>query len=101
MKARAATIVAFLSVVMGLQGEMFCGVAELSPQAQDSATASGIARKIGAIKTINGSTVTLTPDSGSDVTVTIQPNARMLRITPGAKDLKDATPVQLKDLQVG
>ena len=33
--------------------------------------------------------------------VTVQPNARILRITPGAKDLKNATPLQLQDLQVG
>lgn len=70
-------------------------------QAQTATAASDIARRIGAIKAINGNTVTLTPDTGADVTVTVAPNARMLRIAPGAKDLKDATPVQLQDLQVG
>jgi len=70
-------------------------------QAQDAAGQAAIARRIGAIKSINGNALTLTPDSGSDVAVTIQPNARMLKIAPGAKDLKDATPVQLQDLQLG
>ena len=60
-----------------------------------------LARRIGAIKTIQGNALTLTADSGADVAVTVQPNARILRIAPGAKDLKDATPVQLQDLQVG
>ena len=50
------------------------------------------ARRIGAIKSINGNTITLTPDSGPEVAVTVQPNARILRIAPGAKDLKNATP---------
>lgn len=70
-------------------------------QAQDAAGQAAIARRIGAIKSINGNALTLTPDSGSDVAVTIQPNARMLKIAPGAKDLKDAKPVQLQDLQLG
>jgi uncharacterized protein DUF5666 len=60
-----------------------------------------VARRIGAIKAINGSAFTLTPDSGPDVAVTVQPNARLLRIAPGEKDLKNAAPVQLQDLQVG
>ena len=62
---------------------------------------SALARRIGAIKAINGNAITLTPDSGPDVAVTVQPNARLLRIAPGEKDLKNAAPVQLQDLQVG
>jgi Domain of unknown function (DUF5666) len=60
-----------------------------------------VARRIGAIKAITGNAITLTPDSGPDIVVTVQPNARILRIAPGEKDLKNATPVQLADLQVG
>lgn len=62
---------------------------------------SATTRRIGAITAINGSTITLKPDSGSDVTVTVQPNTRVLRIAPGEKDLKNATPIALPDLQVG
>ncbi|MGZ6464990.1 MAG: hypothetical protein ACXWSC_18850, partial [Bdellovibrionota bacterium] len=61
-------------------------------QAQE-ASAATLARRIGAIKNIGDNALTLTPDSGPDVSVTVQPNARILRIAPGAKDLKDATPV--------
>jgi hypothetical protein len=60
-----------------------------------------VARRIGAIKAITGNAITLTPDSGPDLAVTVQPNARILRIAPGEKDLKNATLVQLSDLQVG
>ncbi len=60
-----------------------------------------VARRIGAIKAINGNVITLAPDSGPDVAVTVQPNARILRIAPGEKDLKNAAAVQLQDLQVG
>ncbi|MGZ7057187.1 MAG: DUF5666 domain-containing protein [Candidatus Angelobacter sp.] len=69
-------------------------------QAQE-ASAATLARRIGAIKNIGDNALTLTPDSGPDVSVTVQPNARILRIAPGAKDLKDATPVAFQDLQVG
>ena len=60
-----------------------------------------IAKRIGTIKTINGNALTLAPTSGSDVSVTVQPTARILRLAPGEKDLKNATPLQVQDLQVG
>ena len=62
---------------------------------------SAVSRRIGAIKAINGTAITLTPDSGPDVSVTVQATTRIVRIAPGEKDLKNATPIQLQDLQVG
>jgi hypothetical protein len=93
-RAVIATIVFFASTT----GAVY------SAYAQSTAQTSGqpaIARKLGAIKTINGNMITLTPDSGPDVSVTVQPNARILSIAPGEKDLKNATPIQLQALQVG
>ena len=69
-------------------------------QAQVAGQAA-VARRIGAIKTISGNAITLAPDSGPEVSVTVQPNARILRIAPGEKDLKNATPILLQELQVG
>src|SRR5436309_2289069 len=66
-------------------------------QAQQPAAISS--RRIGAIKAINGTAITLTPDSGADISVTVQPATRIVRIAPGEKDLKNATPIQLQDLQ--
>jgi hypothetical protein len=71
------------------------------PQAQQAAGTSTATRRIGAIKAINGAVVTLTPDSGPDINITVQATTRILRIAPGEKDLKNATPIQLQDLQVG
>lgn len=74
----------------------------ISPAAQaQQASPPEIARRIGAIKAISGNTLTLSQDSGPDITATVAPNARILRIAPGAKDLKDAAAIQLQDLQVG
>jgi Domain of unknown function (DUF5666) len=78
------------------------GTSTLSPSGSEArAQATTIAKSIGKIKTINGSTITLSPTSGSDIAVSVQPNARILRLMPGDKDLKNATPLQLQDLQVG
>jgi Domain of unknown function (DUF5666) len=64
-------------------------------------TQSSIARVIGTIKAINGSTLTVAPASGPEITAVVQPNARILKLEPGEKDVKTATPIQLTDLQVG
>ena len=72
----------------------------MNPQAQEAAP-SAMAKRIGAIKAIEGSTLTLTPDSGSDVNVTVSAATRIVRIAPGEKSLKNATPIQMSDLQVG
>jgi hypothetical protein len=75
--------------------------AAASGQQTQPAAAGAANRRVGAVKAINGMAITLTPDSGPDVNITVQPNARILRIAPGEKDLKSATPIQLQDLQVG
>jgi hypothetical protein len=101
-----AAIGAFLSsvigsTVLGLSAASFSpACASALSHAQDAAQPA-IARRLGAIKAINGSTITLTPDSGPEIAVTVQPNARLLRIAPGEKDVKNAASIQLSDLQVG
>jgi hypothetical protein len=70
-------------------------------QAQGTPAPGAVARRIGAIKAINADVITLTPDSGPDVAITVQPTTRIVRIPPGEKNLQNATPVQLQDLQVG
>jgi hypothetical protein len=74
--------------------------AQSTPSAQQPPSATGN-RRIGAIKAMNGTAITLTPDSGPDVNVTVQPTTRIVRIAPGEKDLKNATPIQWQDLQIG
>lgn len=69
--------------------------------AQAQAAPAGATRRIGAIKAISGTSITLTPDSGPELGVAVQPTTRLLKISPGETTLKNATPVQLQDLQVG
>jgi hypothetical protein len=71
-----------------------------SPPAQGAQQAA-TARPVGTIKSISGNSITMTTDTGTDVNVVIQEGARLVRVAPGQKDLKDAVPIQLQDLQVG
>jgi hypothetical protein len=70
-------------------------------QMQGDAGQSAVTRRIGAIKAIHNNVITLAPDSGAEITVTVKATARILRVAPGEKNLKNATPAQLQDLQVG
>ena len=58
-------------------------------------------RAVGAIKAITDNGIVLASDSGDEVQVTLQDSIRILRVAPGEKDLKNATPLQKQDLQVG
>lgn len=71
--------------------------------AQDATAApqAAAARSLGTVKSISGKTLTLSNDSGTDVIVVVQDGARLLRVEPGEKDLKNAVPLQLKDVQPG
>jgi len=69
-------------------------------QAQQG-NAAAAARSVGTVKSINGQTLVLKPDSGPDVNVSLSDGTRILRLAPGQTDLKSATPLAISDLQVG
>jgi hypothetical protein len=98
---RTAVATAVLSVII-VSGPRFqlAGFASATGAAQDAGQPA-VAKRIGVIKSINGTAVILTPDTGPEVAVTVQPNARLLRVAPGEKDLKNATSIPLQELQVG
>ena len=73
-------------------------------QNQGTATAPAPKSKVkavGTIKTIDGSAITLTPDTGAEVVITIQPSTRLFRAMPGETNFKLSVPAQLQELQVG
>src|ERR1700741_1570301 len=67
---------------------------------QAAAQAPG-AKQVGVVKSINGNALTLPTDSGTDITVQVVSNAKMVRVAPGQTDLKSAAPIQLSDLHAG
>jgi hypothetical protein len=68
---------------------------------QEPSADSAKARKVGTVKSLSGKSITIKVDSGPDVVVALQDSTRILRATPGQKDLSAATPIQPQDLQVG
>src|ERR1700730_16058501 len=70
-------------------------------QASGESGQSAATRRIGAIKSINDNVITLAPDSGAEINVTVTASTRIMRVAPGEKNLKNATAAQLQDLQVG
>jgi hypothetical protein len=56
---------------------------------------------LGTVQTLSGNTITVKSDAGATMQVTVQENARLLRIEPGQKTLAGASPFSLTDLQKG
>lgn len=66
-----------------------------------SAQAPNAARPVGTLKSISGNNIVLSTDAGGDVTLVVQEGARLLRVEPGQKDLKEAVPISLQELLPG
>jgi hypothetical protein len=56
---------------------------------------------LGTIKSIAGNLITLAPDSGAEIKISVPVDAKLLSVPPGSKDLKEATGIQFADLQPG
>ena len=94
---RLRAIVVFICVAFFAAGGL---QASSERQAQQPAP-NPAARPVGTIKSIAGKTIVLTTDAGAEVTIQVQDDAKLLRIGPGEKDLKNAVPLELQDLQPG
>src|SRR5271167_3690168 len=58
-----------------------------------------LAKAVGEIKTLSGASLTLATDDGKTQSIALPENVRVVRIAPGATDLKSATPITVEDLQ--
>jgi hypothetical protein len=74
-------------------------IAQESP-ASGSASAQ-VSKAVGTIKSIQADSITVAAESGGDITATLTPTTKILRVPPGEKDLKNATALQAQDLQPG
>lgn len=59
------------------------------------------ARAVGTVKSVTGNSIVLTLDAGGETAVLIQDTTKIVRVAPGQKDLKQATPIAAGDLQAG
>jgi len=83
-------------LVLGILSGAGFGQTQPAPVAQGTP-----AKQIGAVKAIAGNTLTLKSDAGPEFQVLVQDSTRIVRIAPGQTSLKDATTIQLSDLQIG
>src|ERR1700740_1174810 len=93
---RGAICLATVAIAVALPRAAVLGAQGAAPQA------SNVARPVGTIKSISGNNIiVLTTDAGNDVTILVQEGAKVLRVEPGQKDLKEAAPMQLQELLAG
>jgi len=90
-------------VLLGISGFLSPAGSQAAQQSSPptSAQVGNPAKPVGTIKAISGNSIQLSTDTGTEVNVTVQTSAKILRIAPGQKDLKDAAPITLQDLQSG
>ncbi|HXY09883.1 MAG TPA: DUF5666 domain-containing protein [Terriglobales bacterium] len=62
---------------------------------------ASVSKAVGTIQLISGKSLTVASDSGTTVHVMIEDSTRLLRTAPGAKDLKEATPIRLSECEPG
>ena len=90
-----------LAVIFWMASGVVAAQSGAAPASGQSANVAGIQQAIGSIKSIDDNGLTLTSDAGEEYRITISDTAKILRVAPGQKDLKTATPLQKSDLQVG
>jgi hypothetical protein len=73
----------------------------LAVTAQDAAAPAKPVTFLGTVQTLSGNNITVKNDAGTTMQVTVEDNARLLRIEPGQKTLAGASPFSLSDLQAG
>jgi len=99
--SKPAFWITVICLSFGVHGTAGSQPAQQQVGQQSSSQSPAGAHPVGAIKSISGNAITLTSDAGTDLTVQVQDATKYLRIAPGQKDLKDATPISLTDLQTG
>lgn len=90
VRALPATLVAiFVTVFLAI------------PCAAQARPDAAVSKAVGTIKIVQPGSITVAAESGADITATLAPSTKILRVPPGEKDLKNATPLQPQDLQPG
>ena len=79
---------------------LFCA-AQTQENQPKADSGNSIIRKIGTVTSVNGTAVVIKPEAEGQLTAVVQENARILRVAPGERDLKNAAPATLKELQTG
>jgi hypothetical protein len=66
-----------------------------------SPSGASVAKAVGVIKSVDADSITITSESGGQITAKLTSATKILRVPPGEKDLKNAVALQPQDLQPG
>ena len=91
-------IVTSIAVTLMLAGPSYVRAQD---KPADSSGSAQVAKAVGVIKTIQADSITVAAESGGEVTAQLTGSTKILRVPPGEKDLKNATALQVQDLQPG
>ena len=92
--------IAFSAGILLSLGVGACAVLPAQAPTQAPAVAA-IPPKLGTVKTISGTSITLATDAGAMVTITVPDTAKVQQLAVGSTDLKTAKPAQFSDVAVG
>src|SRR5260370_872697 len=98
---KQAVLISTICLSFSVRGAAFSQAAQAQAGQLPSTQTLSATRLVGTIKSISGNTIIMTTDAGADATAQVQDATKFVRIAPGQKDLKDATPIQLADVQTG
>ncbi|MFY9842650.1 MAG: DUF5666 domain-containing protein [Terriglobales bacterium] len=90
------TVVVALILILSASGPVYA-----QDKTATAAATAQVTKTVGVIKTIRPDSITITAETGGEITATLTSTTRILRVPPGEKDLKNATPLQPQDLQPG
>jgi Domain of unknown function (DUF5666) len=90
---------AIKSILCGVVFAAACSVS-MTARAQDAAAPKPVTF-LGTVQSLSGNSISVKSDAGATMQVTVEENARLLRIEPGQKTLAGASPFSLADLQTG
>jgi hypothetical protein len=85
--------------VTGTSGVAVPGI--FTSQEASATQDAAAARAVGTVKSVSGNSIVLALDAGGETTVLVQDATKIVRVAPGQKDLKQATPIAAGDLQAG
>lgn len=88
-----------LAIVAMLLADCSVVAQNAAQNANPSSTATS--KAVGEIKSLGSGSLTLASDEGKTINVSLPEGVRVVRIPPGATDLKNATAITVQDLQVG
>jgi hypothetical protein len=99
--SKQAVLITTIYLSFSARGAAFSQAAQAQAGQLPSTQNLQATRLVGTIKSISGNTIIMTTDAGADATAQVQDATKFVRIAPGQKDLKDATSIQLADVQPG